>query len=991
MVLTASFINTSLKPHRVRASPEETWSVVYTVRSDIKSYLEQYAASIYAHKNDQASSIKQDLHRVFQDMQAKLEKCYLDHQENMKFDKDSMLVQEKIKSLQEEGLTLIGEIQVMASKILLQTLELHEYTIPRLFIVLPKPIGQWDKFTTPFRHQFRLFFLCEGCGCIDSDHPDEIHLAIHPGYDLMRPMEFFEKYSSYVLTLLKTIKYGIKFSGVVVTPLAQFRLLEDLKDVRVGLDLANNTAGFLIEKAIEFLEEKVRLADGCDNSTGMGVPEPLEGVELRQLESFLHSIDEDRAFGNLCRIVTDEGHVKWVCRKYYQRMHGESGRLSMVQLEDHIQKRKGTLDLNLRRAEVKISSRCDAIQFYDILSKTKGLVELSICLDWNAMIEDLAALGRAVSLTEITHLTIDGRKIERRLPSGGRYTSHRFNPILDLLSRRRIRSLTLDGFTDFYFRLKDTCISEYPQLRVLSVDSNVHSTSPKSRFNKFLLSCPNLTKLTLKCCQLPEVFKYFEENAPRFRKLETLTLESHDLSITVSLFDGEMVTVTGTLRSCQRMTSLDLSFLFSCCLTKFTVHWDSSPTVKPIPLEEFMERNSMLEELDIITPLSCYESLLLRIISATWSPELSRILLSNEGIDHKSTLVTVILSPGGDFRDITTDIQMQPSEENEYLWAIFEQYGHTIRRLVTNEQLQDDHLLQLSAAVKRDGSKLTHFVLNTNSLEAPGWNAIHDILGGSPKLEHLHLVFQALHRKDQRDLARDLLDIYGSRITGLSLGGEPVVTWNDGYQEILAMQKKLTGLETFKLTCNTPQQLFHDHARLIAAVLSPPKTSDDARPSVRVLSSVLSPRTTSTFYVAATSSPRDAIYPERGLPGLPPSALPTHITSSPLMNRPPNCGLKVLCLEHVGFEPQGWEVILKALDLTVLESLSFRGTNFDRPELRLLLDRIPDDNGFVPFKDLNLAHTKLAQNEEKDSVNTRHTLMRMLKEKSKYLKISGLE
>ncbi|KAF9354310.1 hypothetical protein BGX34_011101, partial [Mortierella sp. NVP85] len=157
---------------------------IITQDGDVKWVCVDHSVISYAHKNDQASSIKQGLHRAFQDMQAKLEKCYRDHQENMKFDKDPMLVQEKIKSLQEEGLTLIGEIQVMASKILLQTLELHEYTVPRLFIVLPKPIGKWDKFATPFRHQFRLFFLCEGCGCIDSDHPDEIHLAIHPGYDL---------------------------------------------------------------------------------------------------------------------------------------------------------------------------------------------------------------------------------------------------------------------------------------------------------------------------------------------------------------------------------------------------------------------------------------------------------------------------------------------------------------------------------------------------------------------------------------------------------------------------------------------------------------------------------------------------------------------------------------------------------------------------------------------------------------------------------------
>ncbi|KAG0207347.1 hypothetical protein BGX31_002586, partial [Mortierella sp. GBA43] len=99
-----------------------------------------------------------------------------------------------------------------------QNYELHEYPIPRLFIVLPKPKRCRDKMTHPLSKQFRLHFLCE-CG----DHttgagrgnlPNKIHLAKHEGYDLDQPNEFFQRYGSYVLTMMKFVKYGVMAAGV---------------------------------------------------------------------------------------------------------------------------------------------------------------------------------------------------------------------------------------------------------------------------------------------------------------------------------------------------------------------------------------------------------------------------------------------------------------------------------------------------------------------------------------------------------------------------------------------------------------------------------------------------------------------------------------------------------------------------------------------------------------------------------------------------------
>ncbi|KAF9348138.1 hypothetical protein BGX34_002658 [Mortierella sp. NVP85] len=69
-----------------------------------------------------------------------------------------------------------------------QNYELHEYPIPRLFIVLPKPKRHKDKFIHPLKKQFRLYFLCEcgehTTGAGRGNMPNRIHLAKHEGYDL---------------------------------------------------------------------------------------------------------------------------------------------------------------------------------------------------------------------------------------------------------------------------------------------------------------------------------------------------------------------------------------------------------------------------------------------------------------------------------------------------------------------------------------------------------------------------------------------------------------------------------------------------------------------------------------------------------------------------------------------------------------------------------------------------------------------------------------
>ncbi|KAG0222621.1 hypothetical protein BGX31_008980, partial [Mortierella sp. GBA43] len=146
-----------------------------------------------------------------------------------------------------------------------QNYELHEYPIPRLFIVLPKPKRRRDKVTHLLSKQFRLYFLCE-CG----DHtigagrgnlPNKIHLAKHEGYDLDQPNEFFQRYGSYVLTMMKFVKYGVMAAGVAVPPLAMFKVVEGIDAIQKSLGMTFDKIGSLVDETIKHIQEMEKNAE----------------------------------------------------------------------------------------------------------------------------------------------------------------------------------------------------------------------------------------------------------------------------------------------------------------------------------------------------------------------------------------------------------------------------------------------------------------------------------------------------------------------------------------------------------------------------------------------------------------------------------------------------------------------------------------------------------------------------------------------------------
>ncbi|KAG0309819.1 hypothetical protein BGZ99_000769, partial [Dissophora globulifera] len=244
-----------------------------------------------------------------QEEMKRLQKQALEGQENMDVLQNEMKQlqiqnQEEIRHMHIEAMGQLAVLQSRVQAVLTQTFELHEYPIPRLFIVLPQDPSRWDA-VNPFSNKLRLYFLCECGERTKSAHsktktPHYIHLAKHEGYEIARPFEFFRQYGPIVLTLLKMFKFGIPVAGVVIPKLSQLITPEVIGQSIKGLKYLKDNIIPAVDQIIEWMDKAAvdkgksteyvsvserKTAEGAAEE--METKEAIEGADLRNLNSFL--------------------------------------------------------------------------------------------------------------------------------------------------------------------------------------------------------------------------------------------------------------------------------------------------------------------------------------------------------------------------------------------------------------------------------------------------------------------------------------------------------------------------------------------------------------------------------------------------------------------------------------------------------------------------------------------------------------------------------
>ncbi|KAF9345961.1 hypothetical protein BGX34_004326, partial [Mortierella sp. NVP85] len=402
--------------------------------------------------------------------------------------KDLASKDDEMKQLQIQTLDKFAQIQKNVQLLLTTRYELLQYPIPRLFIVLPEDASSRNPLN-PLSNKFRLYFLCE-CGehtkSVNTKTPHHIHLAKHEGYEIARPKEFFERWGPWVLTVLQMLKYGLTVEGVAVPALAQLippgtpgQVTESLESLKDSLEPG-------MDQVIDYIE-KVSAKQGNEEAS-KGAASPLE--------SFLRKKDSTKVLGNLYKILTSEGEVKWVCIDHYREKHHEKAATS---LRDVVQALGGSFDENASRVEVTLRSRVQAEQFYVVLEGGCELCELKLELLWDTAHNDFEKLRDTLPKTRVSVLELHLGDTDG--PTGGFFSRHnpynRYDPILSIMGQPSIQTFTLRGPRSLTSRSNLLSRNDdFSNLRHL--DISLHELKRDVVGATHLIrKCSNLSRLTL--------------------------------------------------------------------------------------------------------------------------------------------------------------------------------------------------------------------------------------------------------------------------------------------------------------------------------------------------------------------------------------------------------------------------------------------------------------------------------------------------------------
>lgn len=466
----------------------------------------------YLQLNNQESHQTAQMTRMMEIHQAQMEKLV----ELVQLQADSKARDEETQRMIRQVNDHLITVRQKVDAILVQNYELHEYPIPRLFVILPiAEIGGSGSFVSSslpnwvprFTEKFRLFFLCE-CGehsKADSGEngkpvDNNTHLAAHEGYELSRPTVFFERYGPYLLGMLQILKTCLMATTIVAPAVGH--LNQGIDQVTGSVrSTAENTVR-AVDFSIQFLETKLNTAGGDVESNNYTAIEgnhfkdlrALEGADLRKLDTFLKNKDKDKILGNLYRITTKEGHVKWVCLSHYRSSYREAAMKSFLQV---VELNQGQYDPQLQKVTIQLHSSITASEFFAQLERAPSVNEIEIVFRWDFNLSDLKQMVLAIQKSNIRYCAVDlndfkDRDINERLLGRGRY-----EPLLELLSTTKIQSFRLLGVSSFSKRSSN--FSKGMVCSTLTRFEYAAEVQPEDqpRFANILRSCPQMIVLRL--------------------------------------------------------------------------------------------------------------------------------------------------------------------------------------------------------------------------------------------------------------------------------------------------------------------------------------------------------------------------------------------------------------------------------------------------------------------------------------------------------------
>jgi hypothetical protein len=222
-------------------------------------------------------------------------------------------------------------------------------------------------------------------------------------------------------------------------------------------------------------------------------------------------------------------------------------------------------------------------------------------------------------------------------------------------------------------------------------------------------------------------------------------------------------------------------------------------------------------------------------------------------------------------------------------------YGWSIETLTASSQFGDNHARIIRGAVQDRGSQITTLNIVPYTITTDGLDVLDEITGMSSSNVSIGMRCHRLGERGILDKVENPLMRYKADVYHLSLGGSNIGDWLSHIASFIPARDVLPKMSALTLEGEIQSTV--------------PKTCI--------------PKTCIPWIITMISAPPQ-----------PPSAtaLPEPLTR-----------LRRLTISNARFEAEDWKSVIRAIDLTELEWLDFKVTNFSQVELELLVYRIIDN------------------------------------------------
>ncbi|KAG0085842.1 hypothetical protein BGZ92_008657 [Podila epicladia] len=306
-----------------------------------------------------------------------------------------------------------------------------DYATSKLFIVLPVDGDSWDD-RNPSTHHFRLYFLCDNRKDNPTlrSMPQHVHIANHPGYNLLRSQDFFDQYGDYVLRVLRMVKHGYSITSHEIPSMDSNKILWKC-DV-IGNHVTKVNIAYLVDKAISYLEEhsppEWTMEPGLTRNQSAGIKDFLEVQPGEDTEGSLH------------RHIDSDQQVAWRCKPHQQQYFDKK---PLMDLTTFVQDNEGHIDMQQTKVRAVLRSSAVADQFRALLKSTHQVFNLTLKLDLKPSRVFLRDFCLDVARSKVVALDIDGVTLETH-PQG--YVQYAHNLLADKIFPCDLQIITLINY-----------------------------------------------------------------------------------------------------------------------------------------------------------------------------------------------------------------------------------------------------------------------------------------------------------------------------------------------------------------------------------------------------------------------------------------------------------------------------------------------------------------------------------------------------------------